>query len=385
MANNSYQEKRYTCVAIISLSILIIAGLSGCERKKEPIRIGLASTLTGSTSTYGIHVRNGVILAVEQVNRSGGINGRPLELIIRDDKADPDEALRVDLELIESGIVALVGHYTSTLAVRTVPLMNERNILMIGATVSTAKLSGIDDNFIRLMLPVDQQAPLVAETFYEKFGLKEAAVVYDLANPDYSESYYRHFKKEFEKLGGGLSSAITFNSRKHFSAKDIANKITTSGSDSLFIIANATNSATICQHLRNAGSKIKIAASGWAFPDLDFIKNGGQAVEGVFSVTVFNREATSEAFRMYEKSYEERFGEQINMADYLGYEAAQVLIEALSKTDDPLKLKEIILQQSVFNGLDGKIIIDKYGDPVRAMYIEEIRDGAIRIIDKLEP
>ncbi|MCP4688196.1 MAG: amino acid ABC transporter substrate-binding protein, partial [Desulfobacterales bacterium] len=136
------------------------------------------------------HVRNGAVLAVERANRAGGVAGRPVELIIKDDKGDPGEALRVDQELIEEGAVAILGHYLSTLAVEVVPLMNEKNVLMINATGGTDELTGIDDNFIRLTPPVDQQALSLANLSRRRLRLETMAVVYDLSNPKYTESLH---------------------------------------------------------------------------------------------------------------------------------------------------------------------------------------------------
>ncbi|MFP3912631.1 MAG: ABC transporter substrate-binding protein [Desulfobacteraceae bacterium] len=87
----------------LCVAILVTAGSLGCDREKEPIRLGFSGCLTGRLSDLGTSGRNGVILAVEQVNAAGGINGRPVELIVRDDRQDTAEALRVDRELMAGG------------------------------------------------------------------------------------------------------------------------------------------------------------------------------------------------------------------------------------------------------------------------------------------
>ncbi|MCP4694443.1 MAG: amino acid ABC transporter substrate-binding protein, partial [Desulfobacterales bacterium] len=83
------------------LVLFTALGAMACEIGKtgDPIKIGLPATLSGTTSSFGRHVRNGAVLAVERANRAGGVAGRPVELIIKDDKGDPGEALRVDQEL----------------------------------------------------------------------------------------------------------------------------------------------------------------------------------------------------------------------------------------------------------------------------------------------
>jgi branched-chain amino acid transport system substrate-binding protein len=83
---------------------------------KNAYKIGFVGGLTGKSSDLGIQGRNSVMLAVEEINSQGGINGRPLQLITKDDKQDPQTALKVDRELIDEGVITIIGHMTSTMS-----------------------------------------------------------------------------------------------------------------------------------------------------------------------------------------------------------------------------------------------------------------------------
>ncbi len=117
-------------LAVFIFSILISAGI-GCEKKENPIKVGFVGGLTGRLSDLGTAGRNGVILAVEEINSRGGINGRPVELITKDDKQDPELSLRVDRELVDEGVAAIIGHMTSVMSMAVLPFINEEKILMI--------------------------------------------------------------------------------------------------------------------------------------------------------------------------------------------------------------------------------------------------------------
>lgn len=379
-----YTKKRAAiAVGVVVLSVALIV-IFQAVKEKEPIKVGLACTLTGMSSTFGKHQRNGVILAVTQVNEAGGINGRHVELITRDDKGDPETALRVDRELIDKGVSAIIGHHLSTLSVKVAPLMNEKNVLMMPAAITT-ELTGLDDNIIRIVVPIDIKAPIVAAAARNRLQLRKMAVAYDRSNPNYSEPYHHHFKKEFEKLGGVISVAIPFDPREKFSATDIAGDIVKSEAEGLFLATNSIRGALICQHLRKSGSAIKIIDAGWGFPDPDFIENGGPAVDGVVSVFDFDGESSHGNFVKFSHEFELRFANKVSLGSQLGYETARVLLYALSKTTDPGKLKETILKKKVFEGVDGPIIIDEYGDPLRTQYIQEIRNGKIQTLEKIQP
>lgn len=384
MERTKTSKIRITVSSIVVLIVIALIVGHLYQRQKKPIKIGLATTLTGSSSTSGIYARNGAILAIEQINREGGVNGRPIELIVRNDKGDPEEALRVDLELIEEGVAAIIGHPTSTLCVKAVPLMNEKKILML-AVGSTPELSDLDDYYIRLALSDDRYAPLMAELSHNRLGLKKMAVVCDLSNSKYTAPLYGYFKREFERLGGEVSKNIGFDPRQKFSAPDIAKEIAESDTEGLLLITNAIHGSLICQHLRKQGSRIKFVPSVWAFTDPDFARNGGRAVDGAVGLSIFNGESSNESFIKFKSEYESRFGEPVSSFSQLGYEAVQVLRLGLQKTDDSKQLKDAILKQKVFAGPGGSFMIDEYGEVVRTAFILELRNAKIRTVGKIEP
>ncbi|MGM0427217.1 MAG: ABC transporter substrate-binding protein, partial [Thermodesulfobacteriota bacterium] len=119
-ANRRHQRADLFSILYLCVIIMISAGSLGCDREKEPIKLGFSGCLTGRLSDLGTSGRNGAILAVEQVNEAGGINGRPVELIVRDDRQNKAEALRVDQELMAEGVVAIIGHMTSTMSITAV-------------------------------------------------------------------------------------------------------------------------------------------------------------------------------------------------------------------------------------------------------------------------
>ena len=369
-------------IAILIVTSIILA--KKLTKKETPIKIGIVSTLTGSGSTTGIQVRDAAILAAEEINQRGGINGRMIELIIKDDKFDPEEALRVDHALIDNGVVAIIGHVYSTLAVKTVPLMNKKNILLISPTVKSDELTGLDDNLLKLNIPLDKDAKITAQMAFSRLNLKNVAVVYDMINPKFTESTFNHFKLEFEKLGGIISAAITFNSKENFTAKNIAKKIIKSKAKGIYIITDAIHAALICQHLRINNCNIKIIVSEWALTDLVFVYDGGNSIEKSIGISSFYINSNNEKFLDFKSNYLDRFGQIAStFTAQPSYEAMQILSYALSKTDDPKKLKDIILKQKTFDGLDGKIVFDKYGDCLRNLYILEIQNSKLSAIEKI--
>ena len=360
---------------------LIMVGLLAmtCTRKPEAIKVGFVGGLTGRTSDLGISARNGVVLAVEEQNAAGGVAGRPIALITKDDKQDPETALKVDLELIQEGVVAIIGHLTSQMSVEAVPLVNQRHIVMLSPTTSTSQLAGKDDYFIRVIVSVADSIRHLAGYAYHDLGLSRVVVAYDTSNRSFTEEYFTIFSSTYESMEAGQVIPVAFESGGATSFADLATRMLAEAPDGIVIAANALDTAILCQQIRQRTATVKLLASGWAYTS-DFLQHGGPAVEGVIFPQWYDPQSASPAFKAFATRYEARYGKFPNFASMFGYDAAKVLIEALHITQDPARLKAVILDQGNFQGLQGEIRIDRFGDALRKFYLFIVRNGKFEVL-----
>ena len=175
-------HKSVLVLTICLLTFIFAPGENFCSGKKQPLKLGFAGGLTGTLSDLGIAGRNGVILAVEEFNKKGGVNGRQVVLLTRDDRNDPEVARKVDRELIDEGVVAIIGHMLSTMTIAAVPLTNAEKIVLISPTASIDDLTGIDDYFFRTRLPTRSETDHICEYLTANFDSKRVVVVYDISN-----------------------------------------------------------------------------------------------------------------------------------------------------------------------------------------------------------
>jgi len=369
---------KYICIVLVKL--LVVIAVTGCTKNNETIKIGFANTLTGKASTWGVHSRNGAMLAMEEWNKAGGINGQKIEMVYRDDKASSDEALRVDRELMDMGVTAIIGHYLSTICLNVNPLISENKTVMISTAASSTLLAEKDDYLFRLVLSNKEIGASLGYVAYDNLKNKKISIVSDMTNPGYSESFITPFKEAFEEEGGEVVSLVEFSPDTPFSSPDIADEIINSGAEGVCIVTNAIQGALVCQHIKKIKPHIQIYASGWTYSDPNFISNGGKAVEGAISVNEYDGDSKRSDFINYKKRYKKRFGENSTHPDKTGYEAAQIIFRALSENRDPKMLKQTILKIREYKGVDGTLTIDKYGDSVCKQYIREIRDGKIKTL-----
>jgi len=360
---------------IRSLLVLVAFGilLAGCSERK-PLKIGFVGPLTGRNADLGIAGRDAVMLAVERINDAGGINGRQVQLIIRDDRQDPATAVEVDQELIADGVVVIIGHMTSAMSVAAVPTVNGAQVLMVSPTTSSNELTGLDDHFLRVYPPNSSVARRLAAHARNRLGLKRMAIVYDLANRGHTQGWSSHFRAAFEAMGGRIAVTSTFDSGQRTSFLKLARDIIKQEPDGIFFIANALDTATFCQQLRKLGSRIPVVVSEWSTTD-ELITHGGSAVEGVSFLQNFDRFSVSRPYLDFKQVYQQRLGREPTFASFFAYEAAQVVFAGLAQSSDPERLKSFIISQGKFSGLQGDFVIDRYGDAERLQLLMVVKNG----------
>ncbi len=372
MKNHSKYLKYYSFF-IIAILIPFVFLMQACENK-EPIKIGYIGGLTGRVADLGIAGRDGVILAVEEVNAAGGINGKAVKLIVKDDKQDEETARRGVDELIAEGVVSIIGHMTSSISVATLPIANEKKILMMSPTASTNDLTGIDDYFFRVYPAGAEATKRLARHALQDMGLKTMTVVYDIGNRAYTESMYSYFRKEYESLGGKVVNAVTYKSDPDTVFLELAKRATADPSDGLFILANAMDSAMLCQQLSKTGKRMPIVTGEWSATE-DILAFGGRAVEGIHFFHTFDKTNQDPLFIQFRGSFNKRFGYEAGFASAHAYDAANVLFVALKKDDRPSVLRETIKSIGVYNGLQGDISFDEFGDVQREHVLMTIQGG----------
>lgn len=369
----------------LSLFLALFLILSGCGTSRKPIKIGLLLSLSGRQSSIQLNARDGVILAVEEINRSGGINGRPIQLVVKDDKGDPELALRLTQELLDEEVTVILGAITSTIALKIAPLINQNSTILISLGAATSELSGFDDNVIRVTTPVDKRAPYYALLAYEKLNVKKVAIIYDESNPGYVLSASTHFIKHYEMLGGEVVAVVGFNSTEDFDSSERVAQALKDGVEGVYLIAKPFNAAILCQHIRLRDSNLKIIESEWGYSSPVFTETGGPPVEGVTSIGVMNFDSEQEFFVKFKKIYDARFNSSPSAYSVIGYEGMQILKVALSYTTESKRVKEVILREQSFKGVDGNILFDTYGDPERTVFYLEIREGKVTVTERIDP
>lgn len=367
--------KRLLCVACAALLLFPVA----CSDSPD-LRLGYVGGLTGRTSGLGVAGRDGMLMAIEEQNKAGGIHGRQIELIVKDDQQNAEVAKRVVGELIDAGVCAIVGHMTSSMSVVTQPLINQAGMVMISPTTKTDLLNDQDDYFFRVTAPLTTNASRLAEHAATELGAKTFAVVYDKGNQAFTGSWLKAFQSAFVGSGGEIAFTESYTSSSGVAFIEIAERVIASEPEGLLILASAMDTALLSQQLYKLKSTIPIFTSEWSFTS-DLINFGGRAVQGVTSFHSFNADSSDPEYLDFAERFKERFGYIPSFATVLSYDATRLLIEALLQDADPKRLKQTLLAVGEFQGLQSKIRLNRYGDVERQLFRTVVEDSKFHVIE----
>lgn len=363
-------------------ALLLTSLLLGCTRA-EPIKVGFAGQLTGVYSDLGVQGRNGAQLAVEKLNENGGIDGRKLELIVKNDKNSVKGAIEADTQLIQNGVVAIIGHMTSSLTLGVQGFIQDKEVPLISPTASSPLLKGKQDYIFRLNPSSDRSAAVMGEYAYRQLEKKRVAVLYDMKNQAYSLPYAQVFTDTFKKMGGTVPLQVNFSSDEGVDWNRVIDRIDAHDIAAVTIVASAADTAAFAQKMRADGQDWEIFGSGWAYTQ-NLIQYGGRAVEGLVFTDSFNRNSTRAEFREFKQRYLERFGREPLFAATQGYESVLFLAHALRQRDEYNgNLRKAMQNIQSIEGLMGTLHFDKYGDVKRPYFMSKVIHGNFRIIESV--
>jgi branched-chain amino acid transport system substrate-binding protein len=295
-------------------------------------------------------------------------------LIIRDDEQNAETARKVTRELLERKVEALIGPMTSSMALAIVPMVNQARLVTVSPTVTTTELSGLDDYFLRVLPDTSTYAPKSARFHFEKSGLRRAAIIYDTGNSSYTVSWLTGFRNAFEKLGGSITCINSFRSGENMAFSPLVREMLRHKPDLVALVCNAVDAALLCQQIRKLDPRLTITVSEWGSTER-FIELGGAAVEGVYFAQFLDHGNRSPQYVHFLSSYRKRFGQDPGFSGLAGYDAATVVLNALTSRKAGTPLKNAILATGVYQGAQRSFSLDRYGDTGSTTFITVVRNG----------
>ncbi len=321
--------RRVGCALVVG-AVVLPAQLNAQTGSVNPVRIGVVGPFTGPSADFGVPMLNGIKLAVDEINAVGGYLGRPLELVIKDDTANPDEGRKVSQDLLKEKVVATIGFCNTGVAMKAIDLFQDARVPLIvpcsSGTAVTAKYPAPDSYIFRVQARDALQAPFMVDDILKR-GWDKVAIFADTTG--YGEGGYNDVVAAL----AAKNLKPVYVSRFALGVKDLSAELTAArnaGANVVFSYTVGPENAVIANGKKALGWKVpQVGAWPLSFPN--FIDGAKDAAEGALMVQTFIAEPSNERRAAFLSSYTRKYQGRVAvpMAAANAYDATYLLMYAL--------------------------------------------------------
>ncbi len=364
-------------MAAVAAMVFLSAGLAFGAK---PIMLGAVMRLSIGADD-GIPCTRGAEMAVAEVNKAGGINGRPVKLIVENEKDSPAAAVNAVQKLINvDKVVAIVGPMTSGDTMASGKIVDNAKVVMISPTATTPKLSGYGAYIYRGCSRIDKQAQVLTDWVTKHWKPKTVAIFY--SNEPYGKGCAKLFTEFFKKHGIKVVDTESFmRGSKDF--KSQLTKIKASNPDMLFIPGYTPETAPAAAQARQLGMKQPILGV-YGDNNPAYIKLAGPAAEGHVIGGEYDENYNTPKNKAFVKNYNELVKKNHDpyniMFAALSYDATSMILDGMKKNGPTSEgIKKYLDNVKDFNGVTGKLSFNKEHDVMRAgtpgVYVLQVKNG----------
>jgi branched-chain amino acid transport system substrate-binding protein len=350
------------------------------------IKIGYYGDLSGPTFNFGSSAKNGVLMAADEINRLGGINGRRIDVVIEDDHGSPERAAILTSKLIDQDkVVAVIAGGASGSSLAAAPRAQALKIPFISPSSTDPAVTHTGDYIFRVCFIDAFQGEVMAKFAANTLKAKKTAIMVDFNNP-YSRGLSDFFELSFTKLGGQVVSKQSY-AQGDPDYKGQLSTIRAAEPDVIYIPGYYGDVAMIAKQARQLDlTQPLLGGDGWDAPELWQL--GGDALNNSYITSHYSADDPSVSIQTFVRQYKQLYGNlEPDAHAALAYDAMLVVAEAIQRagTTDASKLRNALAQTKDHEGVTGMISINADRDAVKPAVVLKLLDGQ-RIYQKtIEP
>jgi len=385
---NYLQEEEMSKKIFAILSLVIVASmiLAACGQKGGEIKIAILAPLSGAVPTFGESTRDGALIAIDEWNEKGGVDGKTLVPVVADSQCSADPALNAANKVIDQdGVHFIVGEVCSSASIPISEVVNEKGVLQISPTSTNPKVTVNEDGSVkpytfRACFIDPFQGTVGAKFALDNLGAKTAFILLDQGN-DYVRGLAEAFESAFTADGGTVVGKETYTgSDTDFSA--ILAKVAEANPDIVYLpdYYNVVNLVT-AQAKEKGITAAFLGGDGWDSADLDLA-----AAEGGYYTNHYSPADTRQIVQDWISKYQAKYDAVPDALATLAYDATNILIASIDKagTDDASKVKDTMAGIS-WDGVSGTITFDKDHNPIKSAVILQVKGGEIVYVATVAP
>lgn len=364
-------------VLVPLLSTLLACSAPPSEAPKEgvePIEVGVLVPLTGSLRVWGVNSERGIRLAAERINGAGGIDGRPIQLLVQDSECTPETAVAALRRWIEgSGVSAVLGAICSSDVLAMAPVAEKAEVVVLSTGASNPAISEAGA-FVFRNWPSDRVQGHLTADYAIAQGFEEVAILY--VDNAYGRGLEEMFTERFREHGGALAAAPESYAEGDAEFRGQLERILAAGADALYLPAYTKEFPAILSQARELGLDLPIIASE-TFDDPDTIELSGAAAEGVVFPSPGAIDRSTPRGREFVEAFEMAYGEPPGITSDTAFDAMNMVAEALSSgARTGPEIRDFLNGLEGYEGVAGPVAFDTNGDAGKETRFYTVSGGA---------
>lgn len=379
---------------VLVMSLLVGCGNGGENNNKDAdgIKVGINYELSGGVASYGQASVDGILMAIDEVNANGGIDGKQLIPVKIDNKSESAEATSVATKLMtQEGVVLSMGPATSGNFMATIPVAQQNKIPVLSSSstadvgVTTDAKGSVYDYAFRLCFNDSFQGVTMANFAGNNLAAKKAVIIKDTSS-DYGKGLAENFTATFEGLGGEIVAEEGYvKGDKDFNA--VLTSIKGKDFDVIFIPGYYEEAGLIIKQARDLGIDAPVVgADGFDSPVLLELA-GAEALNDVYFSNHYSSLDEDPLVQDFIAKYKEKYNVEPNAFNALGYDLGKWAADAIKRagSQDPTAIAEALAKTEGFAGVTGTFDMDANHNPVKSIVVIGLENGAQATSIKVDP
>lgn len=373
-------KARFGRLTWILFCVLALQFLSGCDRGKtsspssnetEPIVLGATLPLTGDAAAWGKNTQQGIELALEQINASGGVLGRKLEVIYVDTQAMAKEGVSAYRKLVTAHKVpAIIDDGVSSVTLAMAPIAEKDKVVILATGATAPSISEAGDFIFRIWNSDAYESEVAAGYAYHDLGHRTAAILY--INNNYGKDLEQVFKSEFSKLGGKIVASESF-AQSATNMRAQLTQIKAVKPTLLYLVGYPKETAIALKQSRELQPSVQVLGTV-AIKDPQLIEEAGEAAEGL--AFPYPKDPSGQRVVKFQTAFRAKYGHEPGITADVGYDAIRMIGRAIEETNafsgDDIRRGLNMLEN--YAGVSGTMTFDKNGDVHKPMGIMRVRN-----------
>lgn len=365
------------------LCALVLLFPPGCDRGEpaspspssdgaKPIILGATLPLTGDAAAWGKNTQQGIDLALEQINASGGVMGRKLEVIYEDTQALAKEGVSAYRKLVTvDKVSAIIDDSVSSVTLAMAPMAEKDKVVILATGATAPKISEAGDFIFRIWNSDAYEGEVAAKYAYHDLGHRSAAILY--INNDYGKGLEQVFKSQFAKLGGKIVASESF-AQSATNMRTQLTKIKAAKPQLLYVVGYPKETPIALKQSRELRLEVPVLGTV-AMKDPQLIEAAGEAAEGLSFP--YPKEPGGDHVAKFHAAIQAKYGQDPGITTDVGYDAVKMIAQAIEKADGFTgeDIRRGLNMLKNYPGVSGTMTFDENGDVHKPMRIMKLKAG----------